>query len=158
MSLQTTGEVTVAVDRQTAFAFVQNAERLARCIPGCEQLQEVEPGRRYSAVLSSRVAFITISFKVMIDVVKVDPPNAIDAKITGDAIGLLGHVVANAGVQLSETGDSQTRIRYLTDVNLTGKLGGIGQPVFRATSVQLGREFGANLKAAIEAVGRETRP
>jgi carbon monoxide dehydrogenase subunit G len=156
MPLQTTGEVTVDADRQTAFAFVRDAERLARCIPGCQQLQEIEPGRRYSAVLTSRVAFITISFKVMIDVVNVEPPTAIDAKITGDAIGLLGHVVANAGVRLADAGDARTRIGYVTDVTLTGKLGGIGQPVFRATSAQLGREFAANLKAAIEAVRTET--
>jgi carbon monoxide dehydrogenase subunit G len=155
MPLQTTGEVTVDADRRTAFAFVQDAERLARCIPGCEQLQEVERGRRYSAVLTSRVAFINIGFKVMIDVVNVEPPSAIDAKITGDAIGLLGHVVATAGVRLGDAGEGRTLIRYVTDITLTGKLGGIGQPVFRATSAQLGREFGANLKAAIEAVRTE---
>jgi carbon monoxide dehydrogenase subunit G len=153
MPLQTTGEVTVDVDRQTAFAFVQDAQRLAQCIPGCQQLREIEPGRRYAAVLSSKVAFISISFNCTIDVVRVEPPTAIDAKITGDAIGVLGHVVATAGVQLTEEGERRTRIQYLTDVTLTGKLGGIGQPVFRATSAQLGREFGANLKAAIEAAG-----
>jgi carbon monoxide dehydrogenase subunit G len=43
-----------------------------------------------------------------------------------------------------------TLIRYTIDLGLTGKLGGIGQPVFRAKSDELGRKFAANLKAAME--------
>jgi len=57
---------------------------------------------------------------------------------------------ATAEVQLAPAGPGQTQISYSTDVGLTGKLGGLGQPVFKAKSVQLGAEFGANLKAAIE--------
>ena len=150
MALETTGEVTVEVDRATAFAFVQDPDRLASCIPGCRDLRELTPGR-YSAVLATRVAFMMLSFKVIIDVVRMEPPNEIEAKITGDAVGLQGHLVATASVQLTEAAWRRTTIRYATDVGLTGRLGGLGQPVFRATSAQLAREFGANLKKGIEA-------
>ena len=155
MALETTGEVTVEVDRATAFAFVQNPERLAGCIPGCRDLRELAPGR-YSAVLTNRVAFMTLTFNVIIDVVRMEPPNEIDAKITGDAVGLPGHLVATARVQLTEAAACRTTIRYATDVGLTGRLGGLGQPAFRATSTQLAREFGANLKKGIEASRTET--
>jgi carbon monoxide dehydrogenase subunit G len=150
MALQTAGEISVDVARAVAFAFVQDPERLAGCIPGCRDLRELSPGR-YAAVLTSRVAFMTLSFKVTIELVRVEPPNAIEATITGDAVGLAGHVAATAAVQLTDEGERRTTIRYVTDVGLTGKLGGLGQPVFRATSAQLAREFGANLKKAIEA-------
>ena len=149
MALQTSGEVRVNVPRALAFDFLQDPQRLAACIPGCHDLRELGPNR-YSAVLSSRVAFLTVSFRVTIEVTRIDPPHAIEATITGDAVGLVGHVVARAGVTLSEAGDRQTIVRYVTDINLTGKLGGIGQPVFRATSAQLAREFGENLKQALE--------
>lgn len=155
MALETTGEITVEVDCPTAFAFVQDPERLASCIPGCRDLRELSPGR-YSAVLTNRVAFMTLSFKVVIDVVRIEPPHAIEARITGDAVGLPGHLVATARVQLTEAAGRCTTIRYVTDVGLTGKLGGLGQPAFRATSAQLAREFGANLKKRIEAAQTET--
>ena len=155
MALETTGEVTVEVDRATAFAFVQDPDRLARCIPGCRDLRELAPGR-YSAVLANRVAFMMLSFKVIIDMVRIEPPNEIEATITGDAVGLPGHLVATARVQLTEAAARRTTIRYVTDVGLTGKLGGLGQPAFRATSAQLAREFGANLKKGIEAESTET--
>jgi hypothetical protein len=149
MALQTIGQIRVNVDRATAFEFVRDPVRLARCIPGCSDLGELSPGR-YSAVLTNEVAFIRLSFKVVVEVVKVEPPGAIDAKITGEAIGLVGRIVANAGLQLSEAGPSQTDIRYSAHVSLAGRLGGLGEPVFRAKSAEVAREFGANLKAAIE--------
>jgi len=150
MSFETAGDIAVDVDRASAFAFVRDPQRLATCIPGCRDLRELSPGR-YSAVLTGRVAFMTLSFKAVIEVIRMEPPTAIEATITGDAIGLPGHIVAKASVELTDAGEHRTAIRYVTAVGLTGKLGGIGQPVFRATSAQLAREFGANLKKAIEA-------
>lgn len=156
MALQTTGQVRVDVDRATAFDFAGDPVRLAQCIPGCSDLSEIAPGR-YSAVLTNEVAFITLRFKVIVEVIKVEPPSAIDAKITGEAIGLVGRVTANAGLQLSEAGPSQTDIRYTAGVSLTGKLGGLGEPVFRAKSAEVAREFGTNLKAAIERTPTKAR-
>jgi carbon monoxide dehydrogenase subunit G len=147
--VNTSGEVSVRVPRDAAFRFVEDPHRLAASIPGSSELRELGPNR-YSAVLSSRVAFITVSFKVIIEVMRVDPPHAIDATITGDAVGLVGHVVAAAGVRLSDAAGGGTTIHYSTDIALTGKLGGLGQPVFRATSAQLARQFGDNLKHALE--------
>lgn len=149
MSLQTTGNITVHLDPESAFAFVQDPLRMAQCIPGCRDLRELSPGR-FSAVLSNKVSFITLNFKVIVEVVKIEPPTAISAKITGESIGLAGRLTATAELQLTPAGPGQTTIVFSTDVGLTGKLGGLGQPVFKAKSVQLGAEFAANLKAAIE--------
>jgi carbon monoxide dehydrogenase subunit G len=149
MAVETTGEVTVDVDRPAAFAAVRTPARLARCIPGCRDLQEVAPDK-YTALLTSTVAFMTVSFKVAIDVTRIEEPHLLEAKITGDAVGLAGHVVAGARLQLDEAGERRTTIRYATDIGLTGRLGGLGQPVFKATSAKMAREFGANLKAEIE--------
>ena len=156
MALQTSGQVRVDVDRATAFDFVGDPVRLAQCIPGCRDLREVSPGR-YSAVLTNEVAFITLSFKLIVEVVKVEPTSAIEAKITGETIGLVGRVVANAVLQVSEAGPSQTDIRYTANVGISGKLGGLGEPVFRAKSAEVAREFGANLKAAIERTPTKAR-
>ena len=149
MALDTAGEIAVAVDRSTAFAVVRDPFRLARCIPGCSDLRETAPNR-YTAVLTSRVAFMTVSFNVIVDVTTIEPPAALEAKITGDARGLSGHVVATARLDLADAGGARTTVRYVTAVGLTGKLGSLGQPVLRATSAKLAREFGDNLKMEIE--------
>ena len=155
MALQSAGEVSVDADRAAAFGFVSDPLRLAQCVPGCHDLREISPGR-YSAVVTSKVAFITLSFKIIVEIVNIEPPDAIEAKITGDAVGLVGHVVATAGLRLGSAADGRTAISYTTDVILTGKLGGFGESVFRAKSAELAREFATNLKAAIEKEPQET--
>jgi uncharacterized protein len=151
MPLQTTGQIHVDVDRATAFDFVKDPMRLAPW--GLKELSE----NRYSAKLTNKVSFITLSFGVVVEVAKIDPPDTIEAKITGDAIGLVGRVTANASLQLSEAGPNRTTISYNANVTLAGKLGGLGEPVFRAKSAEVARNFGANLKAAIEKTPSETR-
>ena len=156
MALQTTGQIRVDLDRATVFNTVRDPVWLAQCIPGCKDLNEISPGR-YSAVLTNEVGFITLNFKVTVEVVRIDPPNAIEAKITGDAIGLVGRVGASASLELSEAGPTQTEIRYAAGVSLTGKLGGLGEPVFRAKSAEVAKEFGANLKAALDRIPLKAR-
>lgn len=156
MAVETTGEIIVDVDRATAFAVIRNPARLARCIPGCKDVVQVAPDK-YTAVLSTQVAFMTLNFNVTIDLTRIDAPEMLEARIAGDAVGLAGHVVATARVNLEATAEHRTTIRHSTDVNLTGKLGGLGQSVFKATSGKMARDFGANLKAEIERGEAETR-
>ena len=149
MAFETSGQFTVDLDRETVFAVVGNPVRVAQCIPGCTDLAEISPGR-FSAVLVNEVAFITLRFKVIVEVLKSEPPSSIEAKVTGETIGLAGRVTANAGLHLSEAGPKRTEVRYTSNVGLAGKLGGLGEPVFRAKSAEIAKQFGANLKAAIE--------
>jgi len=156
VALQTSGQIRVALDQATVFETVRDPVWLAERIPGCKDLHELAEGR-YSAVLTNEVGFITLRFKVIVEVVKIDPPSGIEAKITGDAIGLVGRVQATAGLELSEVGPNQTEIRYSSNVSLTGKLGGLGEPVFRAKSAEAAKQFGTNLKAAIDRMPTEAQ-
>ena len=62
-----------------------------------------------------------------------------------------------AGLQLdlveaqlaSEVGD-ETKIAYAVDATLTGKLGSLGQPVLRAKSREMEKQFAARLQAAFD--------
>jgi carbon monoxide dehydrogenase subunit G len=125
MALQTTGEITVEVDRDTAFKFIEVPEQLAQCIPGCTDLRQAAPGS-FTAVLTNEVSFITLSFQVVVEVVKIDSPHTIEAKITGKPVGFSGQLIGTAKLHLAEAGQSRTIIRHSST------------------------KFGANLKAAIE--------
>ncbi len=95
---------------------------------------------------------MTLRFNVIIDVVQ--DRRARDALKPGSPATPSGSSVTSSRrpACIWPTHDEgRTTIRYVTDVGLTGKLGGLGQPVFRATSARLAREFGDNLKKALEA-------
>lgn len=157
MGMQSTGNISVEVERAAVFEFVSDPVQLAQCIPGCSELVELSPGR-YSAQLTSKVAYITLKFKVTSEITRMEPPSAIEVKMTGDSIGLAGRVSATAGIELSDAGEGFTDIRYTAEVALSGKLGGLGQPVFRSKSAEVAREFGENLKTALEKVSLEKGP
>jgi len=149
MPLQTTGEIVVEVDCDTAFKFIEVPEQLARCIPGCRDLRQVSPAS-FTAVLTGEVSFMTLNFQVVVEVVKVNPPNTIEAKITGRPMGFSGQLAGTAELHLADAGEGRTIIRHSSDIGLTGKLGSLGQPVFRAKSAEMSAKFAANLKAALE--------
>jgi carbon monoxide dehydrogenase subunit G len=148
--MQTGGHFIVAVAQDRAFAFISNPFELAACIPGCGNLREVEPGT-YAATLANKVGPISVTFDVTVALTKVEPPGAIDATIAGDAAGLGGRLRATATVRLEAVEPTSTKVTYTVEMGLSGRLGGIGQPVFRAKSDELSRKFGANVKAALEA-------
>jgi carbon monoxide dehydrogenase subunit G len=148
--LQTSGDFTVAVPCDQAFAFIGDPFRIATCIPGCTDLRELEPGT-YGAKLSNKVGPIGVTFDVTVQLTKIEPPEAIDATVSGNAPGLGGRLTATAQLRLTALDDAHTRVVYAVEMNLSGRLGGIGQPVFRAKSDELSKKFGANVRAAIEA-------
>lgn len=147
--MQTGGEFTVAVPQERVFAFVSDPFEIATCIPGCSDLREVAPGK-YAAKLKNRVGPIAIGFDVTVELTKVEAPSSIDATVSGNAAGLGGRLTATATVRLAAIDAASTRVTYSVDLGLTGKLGGIGQPVFRAKSEELSKKFGANVRAALE--------
>jgi carbon monoxide dehydrogenase subunit G len=145
--LQTGGEFTVAVPQDRAFAFVSDPFKIATCIPGCSDLREVAPGK-FAAKLTNRVGPISLTFDVTVELTKVESPNAIDSSVSGNAAG--GRLTATATVRLDAVDPATTKVTYTVELGLTGKLGGIGQPVFRAKSDELSKKFGANVRAALE--------
>jgi uncharacterized protein len=147
--LQTGGEFTAAVAQDRAFAFISDPFKIATCIPGCSDLREVAPGK-YAAKLSNRVGPISITFDVSVELSNVVEPSAIDAVVSGNAAGLGGRLTATATVRLAPLDMATTKVTYTVDLALTGKLGGIGQPVFRAKSDELSKKFGASVRAALE--------
>lgn len=153
--MQTGGDFTVAVSKERTFAFISDPFKLAACIPGCTGLREVSPGT-YAAKLSNRVGPIAITFDVKVELTKVEPPSAIDATVSGNASGFGGRLTATATVRLESIEAASTRVRYTIDLGLTGRLGGLGQPVFRAKSDELSKAFGANVRAALEADTKAT--
>jgi carbon monoxide dehydrogenase subunit G len=145
--LQTGGSFTVAVPQERAFAFINDPFMLATCIPGCSDLKELGPGK-YGAKLTNRVGPISLTFDVVVELTKVEPPTAIDATVSGNAPG--GRLTATAAVRLEAADAASTTISYTVDLGLTGKLGGLGQPVFRSKSDELSKKFGANVRAKLE--------
>ena len=142
------GELTVKAPRGKVFDALHDAKFFASCIEGVHDLAEITPGR-LAAVFDTKVAYMKFSFKVIVELVRADPPRQIEAKIEGAPLGIVGRLTATSVTTLSEAGE-ETRIAYDVDAALTGKLGSLGQPVLRAKSREMEKQFAARLQAAFD--------
>lgn len=142
------GEIAVKAPRSEVFKALRDARFFASCIDGVGDLKEIDAGR-YDAVLETRVAYMRFKFNVSVELTRVEPPSEIEAKVEGVPLGVVGRLSATTMTKLEESGD-ETRVHYSINASLTGKLGGLGQPVLRAKAKEMERQFAKRLKAAFE--------
>jgi carbon monoxide dehydrogenase subunit G len=140
------GELTVKAPRAQVYKAVRDARFFASCVEGVRDLQETAPDT-YAAVFETKVAYMKFSFKVTVQVTRAEEPSQIEAKVEGAPLGVVGRLTATAVTTLTEQDDA-TKIAYDVDAALTGKLGSLGQPVLRAKSKEMEKQFAVRLAAA----------
>ena len=141
-----TGEITLPAPRETVFRMLQNAPFFASCVEGVHDLKEID-ATHYDAMLETKVAYMTFSFKVSVEVTRLSPPDRIEAKIEGTPLGVVGRLTAKSITKLEDAG-SETKVTYSVESTLAGKLGSIGQPVLRSKAKDMEKQFAARLRAA----------
>jgi len=151
-----TGEIAIVAPREAVFAKVRDARFFASCVEGVQDLSEID-GDHYTAVLETRIAYLKFRFDVTVEVLRVDPPREIEARIEGTPQGIIGRLSARSVTRLAEqTGGTQ--VSYEIEAALTGKLGSLGQPVLRAKAKEMERQFTERIRAAFPAASPGTAP
>jgi carbon monoxide dehydrogenase subunit G len=149
--MKITGEIAVAAPRAKVFDALCDARFFASCIEGVGDLTAVGDNR-YEATLETKMAYIRLNFKVTVEVMRIDPPHEIEAKVEGVPIGVVGRLAATSVTRLAGDGDATT-IGYEIDASLTGKLGALGAPVMKAKAKEMEKAFASRLRAAFVTEG-----
>jgi uncharacterized protein len=144
--MKITGQITVPAPRDRVFDAWRDARFFAACVDGVRDLSEVDQ-THYTAVLETKVAYMTFRFSVAVELTRIEPPHLIEAKIEGTPIGLVGRLTATSTTRLTQESEN-TLIDYAIESTLTGRLGSIGQPVLRAKARDMEREFTSRLRVA----------
>ena len=140
------GEISVQAPRELVFARLSDAPFFTSCIDGVKELTAID-ATHYSALFATRIAYLRFTFKVNVEMTRLEPPTNIEAKVEGTPLGVVGRLTATAATELAEAGD-QTIIRYSIEATITGKLGSMGEPVLRAKAREMEKQFSKNLIAA----------
>lgn len=142
------GEISVRAPREAVFEKLRDARAFASCVEGVGALTEVD-GTHYTATLETKIAYMRFKFAVAVEVLRLEAPALIEAKIEGAPIGVVGRMTASSVTTLAQSGD-ETQIRYAVEVALAGKLGAMGQPVLRSKAREMEKNFAANLRRLLE--------
>ena len=142
--MKISGSHTVPAGQSRTYQLLQDPLVLAKCIPGCDQLQRIGENE-YKLTMRMLIASLSGLFEGTIKIADQRAPESFRLTVTG--AGKIGFVKAE-GVLTLQPKESATEVKYEGDVQIGGTIAGVGQRLLDGTSKLLIRKFFDNLSAA----------
>jgi carbon monoxide dehydrogenase subunit G len=142
------GEYTFGGPREDVWEMVRDPEVLATCLPGTQSLKLVG-NNEYEGEMQVHIGPIAGVFSGRLVVSDEVPPESCTLAVEGK--GKPGFVNGTGKVRLSEHGDNQTLMTYEGEVQIGGRLAGVGQRMIDTVSKSMIRQGLEVLDAAIKA-------
>ena len=142
--------IEVKAPAEDVWGLLWDIERLARCLPGCEAINELEPRRKYAAVVVERIGPFQARFGLELSVTKVDPERFVQLEVTGKDRKLAASMRGVMEARLERTGDEGTALDIIADVQVTGKIAGLGQVVIKRKSRDVIGRFAQAITAELD--------
>ena len=149
------GEYRLALGRQDAWRALMDPEVLRRCIPGCEELEQLDVDR-YRARVKLVIGPVKATFHTNLKIVEACPPESYRLEGDGRA-GAIGFGQGYADVKLSESGDS-TVLSYSSDFQVGGRLAQIGSRLVLVATRKIADEFFSRLAADLDGEAERVVP
>jgi carbon monoxide dehydrogenase subunit G len=128
--------------------FFQDIPRLSACIPGIEQVEEIEPDL-YRGVLKVKVGPLSARFAGQVRVIERIEPERMTAQVEGEDKSSASAAKATfTGMILPE--EDRVRLEYETDISMRGRLAQFGFAVIRGTAKKMTKEFAKNMQEALK--------
>lgn len=122
--------------------------RLERLIPGCQDAQEVEPRRRYRALIRERVGPYRVEIPLEVVVDALEGGLRLAVKASGRDPVLSSHVRVSMIVALAAR-DAGTSLTVQGKLDVGGKLATLGQAVMQRKARDVLGRFAANLERSL---------
>jgi len=143
------GQRTLAADRATAWAALNDTEVLLRCVPGCESITATGPNQ-HEIALTASIGPVKARFKGKMELAEIDPPNGYTLKFDGTG-GPAGFARGDAKVSLTELNPHETRLDYVANAQVGGKLAQVGSRLVDAAAGAMADKFFAAFGAQLAA-------
>ena len=130
--MKVSGSYPLTIPQKRAYDLLRDPEVLARCIPGCESLEQIAPGE-YAMKMKMALAAISGRFEGKITITDPQPPTQFRLNIEGS--GKIGWVKGGGVLTLSEG------VQYRGDVQVGGTIAGVGQRLIDTTAKMLIKRF-----------------
>jgi carbon monoxide dehydrogenase subunit G len=143
------GNLLITRPVEKVWEFLWDIEKLSRCIPGCQGVKTIKEREKYELSVKDSVGPITVQFELRADVKKLEPLKLVEIAMEGKDFKA-GGVRQTMALALSPKGND-TQLDFETDVNVFGRLGTLGYPFVKKKAEAVIKEFGDNVKGAIEA-------
>ena len=135
------GQYIIPAPRQLVWDALNDTEILKQCIPGCETVTRTSD-TSFEAKVTAKVGPVRAKFSGEVNLTDINPPNSY--KISGEGTGgAAGFAKGGATVKLIDT-DEGTKLEYVVDATVGGKLAQIGSRLIDSTSKKMANAFFEN--------------
>jgi uncharacterized protein len=122
-------EFVITESPQTLWEFFEQIDRVARCVPGVEEVTVVDADNSRLRVTQS-LGPMSATFDIKMRITARDPGRSIEFTAVGRSVrGAAGNVRATHVVRLEDGDGGSTRVLLEGDLALGGMLGSVGQKV-----------------------------
>ncbi len=137
--------------------FFEQVDRVARCVPGVENVTVVDEENSRVRVTQA-VGPMTATFDMKMRITARDPGRSMEFTGIGRSVrGAAGNVRSTNRVQLEEVEDGCTRVLLESDVALGGMLGSVGQKVVSKQATLVTESFARTLEQELSGRGGEAQ-
>jgi carbon monoxide dehydrogenase subunit G len=143
------GTYTFLAPQARVWEVFNTPQHLQEALPGCEKLEEREPGK-FDVYLKIGIAAVKGSYKGKMEIADAEPPHR--TRLIGEGKGLPGFVKGEALIQLTPQ-DQDTLISYQGDVQVGGLLAGVGQRMIGGVAKMLLEQFFKNMQKILKPAG-----
>jgi uncharacterized protein len=130
----------VPANPSTVFERFLDPNTMRDCIPGCEELARTDE-THYSGRLVNQVAHVRFNASFTLEITHMDRPREIKAVLKGEDNRLASSLKVDATLLVEPDGDGSSKLKYTMDLALWGKLGRMGESIFRHRTAEVEREF-----------------
>ena len=145
------GKFTLRAPVQLLWDTLLDPETLRSCIPGAEKIDRLDE-KTYDCVIKQKVGPISVRFKFINTLSKIEPPNHVEMEGEGEDIGKAGRFTQKTTIDLIEQQGGEVEISYRCNANIVGKLAMFGDRILKTKAKKLEAEFTTALKEKLESV------
>jgi hypothetical protein len=132
------GTAVLPAAREAVWEILTNPEKLAKLLPGCEQLLPDGPDR-YRVAIKFGIAAISGKYGGSVELLEKRPPESLRMKVEGK--GAPGFMNGDGRITLAATQDGQTEVRYEGEAHVGGLIASVGQRMIEATARKIVQQF-----------------
>jgi hypothetical protein len=145
--MRVTEEFVVQESPTRLWAFFEQIDRVARCLPGVEDVEVIDPDNSRLRVTQA-LGPMSATFDMKMRITDRDPGRGMQFTAVGRTVrGAAGDIRAANAVRLEELlGGEATRVVLDADVALGGMIGSLGQKVVARQARQVTRTFAQTLE------------
>lgn len=142
------GSQTIEAPADMVWAALLDADILRQCVPGCQEMTG-GPEAGFSATVVQRVGPVKATFRGEVSLIDMQPPRALTLRGEGKG-GVAGFARGGADVTLTVEGATSTRLDYVVEALVGGKLAQLGSRIIDSFARKMADQFFERFKGAVE--------